>query len=64
MAVFKIEKNKNYTIMSNYHLRDKNISLKDKGLLSFMLSLPDNWDYSLNGLCAICKEQETAIKST
>lgn len=64
MAVFKIEKNKNYTIMSNYHLRDKNLSLKAKGLLSFMLSLPDDWDYSLNGLCAICKEQETAIKST
>ena len=51
MAVFKIEKNKNYIIMSNYHLRDKNISLKAKGLLSFMLSLPDDWDYSLNGLC-------------
>lgn len=64
MAVFKIEKNKNYTIMSNYHLRDKNLSLKAKGLLSFMLSLPENWDYSLNGLCAICKEQETAIKNT
>lgn len=64
MAVFKIEKNKNYTIMSNYHLRDKNLSLKAKGLLSFMLSLPDDWDYSLNGLCSICKEQETAIKST
>lgn len=62
--VFKIEKNKNYTIMSNYHLRDKNLSLKAKGLLSYMLSLPEDWDYSLNGLCAICKEQETAIKST
>ena len=64
MAVFKIEKNKNYTIMSNYHLRDKKLSLKAKGLLSFMLSLPSDWDYSLNGLCAICKEQETAIKNT
>ena len=62
--VFKIEKTKNYTVMSNYHLRDKNLSLKAKGLLSFMLSLPDTWDYSLNGLCAICKEQERAIKST
>lgn len=62
--VFKVEKTKNYTVMSNYHLRDKNLSLKAKGLLSFMLSLPDDWDYSLNGLCAICKEQEGAIKST
>lgn len=64
MAVFKVEKKKNYTIMSNYNLRDKDLSLKAKGLLSFMLSLPSDWDYSLNGLCAICKEQETAIKST
>lgn len=50
--------------MSNYHLRDKELSLKAKGLLSFMLSLPDDWDYSLNGLVAICKEQETAIRNT
>lgn len=62
--VFKIEKTKNYTVMSNYHLRDKNLSLKAKGLLSFMLSLPEDWDYSLNGLCAVCKEQERSIKST
>ena len=62
--VFKVEKTKDYTIMSNYHLRDKNLSLKAKGLLSFMLSLPEDWDYSLNGLCAICKESEGAIKST
>ena len=61
--VFKIEKNKNYTVMSNYHLRDKNLSLKAKGLLSFMLSLPEDWDYSINGLVAICKEEETAIKT-
>ena len=63
MAVFRIEKNKNFTVMSNYHLRDTNLSLKAKGLLSLMLSLPDNWDYSLNGLNAICVENETAIKS-
>lgn len=62
--VFKVEKNKNYTVMSNYHLRDKSLSLKAKGLLSFMLSLPDNWDYSLAGLCAICKEGKDAIRST
>lgn len=62
--VFKVEKNKNYTVMSNYHLRDKSLSLKAKGLLSFMLSLPDDWDYSLAGLCAICKEGKDAIRST
>lgn len=49
--------------MSNTHLRDKNLSLKAKGLLSVMLSLPDNWDYSIAGLVAICKENETAVKS-
>lgn len=64
MSVFKIEKNKNFTIMSNYHLRDKNLSYKAKGLLSFMLSLPDDWDYSLKGLCAISKENKDAIRST
>lgn len=63
MSVFKIEKNKNYTIMSNYHLRDKNLSYKAKGLLSFMLSLPDNWDYSLAGLCSISKESRDGIRS-
>ena len=62
--VFKVEKNKNYTVMSNYHLRDKSLSLKAKGLLSFMLSLPDDWDYSLAGLCSICKEGKDAIRST
>lgn len=60
--VFKIEKNKNYTIMSNYHLRDKNLSFKAKGLLSFMLSLPEDWDYSLNGLVAVSKESKKAIR--
>lgn len=49
--------------MSNYHLRDRNPSLKAKGLLSFMLSLPDDWDYSLKGLVAICKENCDAIQS-
>lgn len=63
MSVFRIEKSDNYTVMSNYHLRDKNLSLKAKGLLSFMLSLPDNWDYSLNGLVKVLKEEETAIKT-
>lgn len=64
MAIFRIEKNKNYTIMSNYHLKEKEMSLKAKGLLSLMLSLPNNWDYTIEGLVAICKENETAVKST
>ena len=64
MSVFKIEKNKDYTIMSNYHLRDKNLSYKAKGLLSFMLSLPEDWDYSMKGLCTISKENKDAIRST
>jgi len=63
MAKFTIEKNKNYTIMSNYHLQDRNLSYKAKGLLSFMLSLPEDWDYSINGLVAISKEGVKAIKN-
>ena len=63
MSIFRINKNDNYTTMSNYHFRDKNLSLKAKGLLSLMLSLPDSWDYSIAGLVAICKENETSIKS-
>ena len=63
MSVFKIEKTKDYTIMSNYHLRDKSLSYKSKGLLSFMLSLPEDWDYSLNGLVAISKESRDGIRS-
>lgn len=63
MAIFRTHKNQNYTVMSNYHLKEKNMSLKAKGLLSVMLSLPDDWDYSLAGLVAICKENETAVKS-
>ena len=64
MSVIRVEKTKNYTVMSNYHLKEKKMSLKSKGLLSLMLSLPDNWDYSIAGLVAICKENETAIKSS
>lgn len=64
MAVIRINKNKNYTIMSNYHFKDKNMSLKAKGLLSMMLSLPDNWNYSVEGLVAISKESKTVIQST
>lgn len=63
MAVIRVEKNKNYTCMANYHLRDKELSLKAKGLLSVILSLPDDWKYSMAGLVAICKEGETAVKA-
>ncbi len=56
MPIFKIEKNSNYTVMSNYHLKDKDLSYKAKGLLSFMLSLPEDWNYSLASLCFISKE--------
>lgn len=63
MAKFKVNKTKDYTIMSNYHLKEKNMSLKAKGLLSVMLSLPEDWDYSISGLVAISLENETAIKS-
>ena len=64
MAVFRVDKTADYTVISNTHLREREMSLKAKGLLSLMLSLPDNWDYSIEGLVAICKESETAIKST
>lgn len=57
MAVFRVERNKGYTVMSNHHLRNKELSLKAKGLLSQMLSLPEDWDYTLKGLSSkkICK---------
>ena len=61
MAVFRIERTKNYTVMSNYHLRDKALSLKSKGLLSMMLSLPEDWNYTTRGLAKICKEGVDAI---
>ena len=63
MAKFKVNKTKDYTIMSNYHLKEKNMSLKAKGLLSVMLSLPENWDYSIAGLVSISQENESAIRS-
>lgn len=64
MAILRVNKTKDYTTMSNYHFKDKRLSLKAKGLLSEMLSLPEDWDYSIAGLVAINKEEETAIKST
>lgn len=62
MAVFRVEKSKNYTVMANYHLNDKNLTLKAKGLLSVMLSLPETWDYTLKGLAHISKEGVDAIR--
>lgn len=62
MAVFRVEKNKNYTVMSNHHLRNMKISLKAKGLLSQMLSLPPDWDYTLAGLAKINKEGIDAVR--
>jgi len=63
MAVCRIKKNRNYTYMSNFHLRDLNLSNKTCGLLSKMLSLPENWDYSTRGLAAICKDGVDSITS-
>lgn len=63
MAVIRTIKNENYTTMCNTHLRDKNLSLKAKGLLSMMLSLPDEWHYSVKGLECICKESKNTINS-
>ncbi len=63
MSVFRVEKNKNYTVMANYHLRDENLSLKARGLLSMILSLPDDWDYSLAGLVKISKDGLTAVRA-
>ena len=64
MAVFRIQKTGNYTIMSNHHLNNKALSLKAKGLLSLMLSLPDSWDYTTRGLASICKEGVDGICAT
>ena len=63
MAVFRIDKTRDYTVMSNYHLRDKRLSLKAKGLLSQMLSLPEDWDYTLTGLSYINRESKDAVRS-
>ena len=63
MAVFRVEKNKGYTVMSNHHLRNKVLSLKAKGLLSQMLSLPEDWDYTLKGLSLINRESIDAIRT-
>lgn len=63
MAVIRVEKNKNYTVMSNVHLRDGALTLKAKGLLSLILSLPDDWHYSINGLATLTKEGRAGVMS-
>ena len=63
MSVIRVNNTKDFTVMSNYHFQDKEISLKAKGLLGLMLSLPSNWDYSVNGLVTIVKENKAAVQS-
>ena len=63
MPVFRIERTHDYTVMSNHHLKNPQLTLKAKGLLSMMLSFPDEWNYSERGLAAICKEGVDAIHS-
>lgn len=63
MAVIRVQKTQNYTVMSNHHLRNMELSLKAKGLISLMLSLPPEWDYSVQGLVSICKESHTSVRS-
>lgn len=63
MSVIRVNNTKGFTAMSNYHFQDKEISLKAKGLLGLMLSLPSNWDYSVNGLVAIVKENKAAVQT-
>lgn len=64
MSVIRVHKTKNYTVMSNVPLREKKMSLKAKGMICLMLSLPEDWDYSISGLEQICSESKTAIRST
>jgi len=64
MAVFRIEKTRDYTVMANHHLRNTVLSLKAKGLLSLMLSLPEDWDYTTKGLARICKDGVDSICAT
>ena len=64
MSVIKVEKTNGYTVMSNVHLKDKNLSFKAKGLLSMIFSLPKDWEYSIQGLVAISKESDKAVRNT
>lgn len=61
MTIHRTKHKKDYTVMSNYHFKDYGLSLKAKGLMSLMLSLPDDWDFSLNGLISMCKDNKTSV---
>ena len=61
MATIRVNKTKNYTVMANYHLQDKNLTLKAKGLQSLMLSLPEQWDYSTEGLATLSKDGKDSV---
>jgi len=63
LATIRVIKNKNYSVISNYHLHDKNLSFKAKGLLSYMLSLPDNWKFSIKGISICSKESEKTVRT-
>lgn len=63
MAVIRVEKRKDYTMMANYHFKDRSLSLKAKGLMSLMLSLPENWDYTVAGLVTLCRDGRDAVQS-
>ena len=62
MSVCRVIKTRDFTIMSNHHLKNKNLSLKAKGLLSYMLSLPEDWNYTIGGLTVVCMEGRDAIR--
>lgn len=64
MAVFRVNRSKNYTHMANYHFREKKMTLKAKGLLSLMLSLPEEWDYSVRGLAVLSKDGKDSVMNT
>ena len=63
MAVFRIERTRDYTVMSNHHLRNANLSLKAKGLLSMMLSLPEDWNYNIRGLASLSRDGIDSVRS-
>ena len=63
MAIFRVEKTKDFTVMSNHHFRNRELSLKAMGLLSLMLNLPDNWDYTLKGLSTICGDGISSVRA-
>ena len=61
--VFRVERNKNFTVMSNHHFKNKDLSLKAKGLLSLMLSLPEDWNYNIRGLASLSRDGIDSVRS-